>query len=144
MARENGIDMPALTSQQESPTLEGSQSLPGSPTPSEPLVLERQSIDEAASVWKPSKNKRLYSATERSPKRTKLACDGTSEQVKQQAEISLQTIYDSQSNQDIKLQKVLEAIEQNRQAFASMKNDLHHFMAAVASTLRDIQECLDE
>ncbi|UKZ56912.1 hypothetical protein TrVGV298_010758 [Trichoderma virens] len=149
------IILPRTTSDQQqdaTPTRKKENETPssglGSPpealASTEPMVPETWNIDNVVGILSLQNKKRLCPAPESSSKRARLDGDEILEKVNQQAEIIQQAMDKLQCNQDIKLQEVREAVEQNRQALESMQSELRQFMSAVASTLRHIQERLDE
>jgi hypothetical protein len=105
---------------------------------------EPWNIDNVVGVLTMPKTKRLSSALESSPKRAKLDHNELLKQVNHQTEIIQQTIHNSQACQYVKLQQIYSSVDQNKEALSIMQNDLRQFMSAVASTLRDIREHLDE
>ncbi|RFU77534.1 hypothetical protein TARUN_4748 [Trichoderma arundinaceum] len=140
----NGVDAPTSTGQQENSATIETQCVLASPNTSQPPTSEPWNIDNVVSILTPPNSKRLSSALEGPPKRAKLDSNEILKQVNHQAEIIQRTINSSQASQDDKLREVHEAVEQNKQTIGNMQNELRQFMSAVASTLRDIQECLDD
>lgn len=102
------------------------------------------SIGNIIKTMSPSNRKRLGSGPESAAKRAKADNNEMLKKVNQQAEIIQEAIESLQEKQETKLQEMREAIEENKQAVTTMQGELRQFMSAVATTLRDIQERLDE
>jgi hypothetical protein len=115
------------------------------PSATQSAVPGAWSIDNVIDTMSPSNKKRLGCEPERSAaKRAKADSNEMLQKVNQQAEVIQRAIDMLQANHDKKLQEMREAIEENKQALNAMQGELRQFMSAVATTLRDIQERLDE
>ncbi|KAK4069578.1 uncharacterized protein Triagg1_7002 [Trichoderma aggressivum f. europaeum] len=143
-AQENGDETSASIIQNENTTAAETHFLPETPANTEPVAPETWNIDNVVGILSLQSKKRLCSAPESSPKRAKFDGHEILEKVNEQAGIIQQAMDKLQCNQDSKLQEVREAVEQNKQALEDMRSELRKFMSVVASTLRDIQERLEE
>ncbi|PKK53860.1 hypothetical protein CI102_1307 [Trichoderma harzianum] len=143
-AQENGDETSASTSQNENTTAAGTQLPPEAPANAEPVVPETWNIDNIVGILSLQNKKRLCPAPESSSKRAKLDGNEILEKVNERAENIQQAMDKLQCNHDSKLQEVREAVEQNKQALEDMRSELRKFMSAVATTLRNIQERLEE
>ncbi|KAF3066212.1 hypothetical protein CFAM422_009169 [Trichoderma lentiforme] len=138
---------PASTIQQESNQPAGAQLVSTSPTTAQSLGPESWNIGNVVDMLSQVKKKRLSSAPESSPKRVRTNDNEVLDQVSHQATITKSALEKLQSiaeQHDAKLQEVSATAEQNKQTLSDMQSELRHFMSAVASTLRDIQERLEE
>ncbi|KAM0261488.1 hypothetical protein ACHAQJ_002169 [Trichoderma viride] len=117
--KQEDVDATTSSNQQLNPLLAEYQYSPASSTPEKALVLEPWRFDDSL-------------------KRAKLL-----KQANQQTEIIQQTIHDSQSNQNVKLQEIHNSVQQHTQALRSIQSDLRQFMSA-ASTLRVTREPSDK
>ncbi|KAL6826470.1 hypothetical protein V8C40DRAFT_287191 [Trichoderma camerunense] len=142
--QENGDETSASISQNENTTAAGTQFPPETPANTEPVVPETWNIDNIVGILSLQNKKRLCSAPESSSKRVKLDGNEILEKVNEQAENIQQAMDKLQCNHDSKLQEVREAVEQNKQALEDMRSELRKFMSAVATTLRNMQERLEE
>lgn len=143
-AQENGDETSASISQNENTTAAGTQFPPEAPANTEPGVPETWNIDNIVGILSLQHKKRLCPAPESSSKRARLGGNEILEKVNERAENIQQAMDKLQRNHDSKLQGVREAVEQNKQALEDMRSELRKFMSAVATTLRNIQEGLDE
>ncbi|KAH0491891.1 hypothetical protein TgHK011_003293 [Trichoderma gracile] len=114
------------------------------PSTTQPAVPGAWSIDNVIDTMSPSNRKRLGSEHERSAKRARVESSELLKKVNQQTEGIQKAIDLMQENQETRLQDMREAIEENKQALGAMQSELRQFMSAVATTLRSIQERLDE
>ncbi|TFB01437.1 hypothetical protein CCMA1212_006937 [Trichoderma ghanense] len=138
---DQGDEAPTSSSQQEDTTLTEASASPESSTPAQSSVLDAWHIDDVVSMLSLPSNKKRPNPSPRSiAKRVKVGSDEMLEKMHREAEKIQQVIM---ANQDIKLQELHRAIDENRQALSVMQSELRQFMSAVATTLRDIQEHLD-
>ncbi|KAL7934376.1 hypothetical protein V8C35DRAFT_40906 [Trichoderma chlorosporum] len=144
LTRKKGDEVPSSTSQPLNIPSEGTQFPTASTTATGSVVSEAWNIDNVVGILSLQNNKRQSSTPESSPKRARMDGNEILEKVNQQAEIIQQAMDKLQSNQDIKLQEVCDTVEQNKQTLDNLQNELRQFMSAVATTLRNIQERLDE
>ncbi|KAL7806836.1 hypothetical protein V8C44DRAFT_195768 [Trichoderma aethiopicum] len=114
------------------------------PSTTQSAVPGAWSIGNVIETMSPSNRKRLGSGPESAAKRAKADNNEMLKKVNQQAEIIQEAIESLQEKQETKLREMREAIEENKQAVTTMQGELRQFMSAVATTLRDIQERLDE
>ncbi|KAH0523991.1 hypothetical protein TsFJ059_008917 [Trichoderma semiorbis] len=145
--QENRDASPAATVQQESNQPAGAQLVSTSPTTAQSLGPESWNICNVVDMLSQVKKKRLSSAPDSSPKRVKTNDNEVLDQVSHQAAITksaLEKLQSTAEQHDAKLQEVSATAEQNKQTLSDMQSELRHFMSAVASTLRDIQERLED
>ncbi|KAL6697279.1 hypothetical protein J3F84DRAFT_406967 [Trichoderma pleuroticola] len=145
--QENGDALPASIIQQENNPPAGTQLVSASPTTAQSMGPEAWNIGNVVDMLGQVKKKRLSSAPESSPKRVKTNDNQVLDQVNHQAAITksaLEKLQSATEQQAAKLQEVSATAEQNKQTLSDMQSELRHFMSAVASTLRDIQERLEE
>ncbi|OTA02836.1 hypothetical protein A9Z42_0032610 [Trichoderma parareesei] len=140
---------PAPNSQQKVITPAPDIALPAeastvAPSTAQPTVLSPWSIDNVINTMSPSKRKRPGLEHESSAKRAKVEGSEMLKKINQQAEVMQKAIDLLQSTQDDKLREMRDAIEENRQAVTTMQSELRQFMSAAATTLRDMQERLDD
>ncbi|KAL7818398.1 hypothetical protein V8C26DRAFT_397553 [Trichoderma gracile] len=114
------------------------------PSTTQSALPDAWSIHNVIDTMSPSNRKRLGSEHERSAKRAKVESSELLKKVNQQTEGIQKAIDLMQAEQDIMLQDMREAIEENKEALGAMQSELRQFMSAVATTLRSIQERLDE
>ncbi|KAK4069107.1 hypothetical protein Trihar35433_5686 [Trichoderma harzianum] len=139
--------LPALNLQQDSNSSAGTQLTPTSPKTMQPVESEGWNIGNVVDMLGQVKKKRLSSAPESSPKRVKRNDNELLDEVNQKTTITqksmdqLRTIVEGQG---AKLEEVSTTAELNKQTLSDMRSELRQFMSAVASTLRDIQERLEE
>ncbi|KAL6901409.1 hypothetical protein GGI43DRAFT_383029 [Trichoderma evansii] len=118
--------------------------------PSTPAASQRTpwqgtwNIDNIVNTLTVPKAKRPSSALESVPKQVNLGHDEILKQVNKQAKITQESIQKAQLEQHLELREVHGVVQKNTQTLDSMQNDLRQFMSAVASTLKDIREQLDE
>ncbi|KAJ4857197.1 hypothetical protein T069G_08094 [Trichoderma breve] len=130
----------ASTSKQENTTSAVVELPPATPTTPQSVGAESWNIDNVVGILSESKKKRLLSPAESSLKRTRVNDN-------QQATITksaLEKLQSTVEDQGAKLQEACAAAEQNKQTLDSMQSELRQFMSAVASTLRDIKDHLEE
>ncbi|KAK1244413.1 hypothetical protein MKX07_003212 [Trichoderma sp. CBMAI-0711] len=114
------------------------------PSTIQSAIASPWSIGNVIDTMSPSNRKRLGSGTDSSAKRAKVEGSEMLKKINQQAEGMQKAIDLLQSTQDDKLREMRDAIEENRQAITTMQSELRQFMSAAATTLRDMQERLDD
>lgn len=146
-AKKRAQTLPASTIQQINNPSAGTQLVSTSTRTAQSVGPEGWNIGNVVDMLGQVKKRRLSSAPESSPKRVKTNDNEVLDQVNQQATITkgaLEKLQSTAEQQGAKLQEVSATSEQNKQTLNDMQSELRHFMSAVASTLRDIQERLEE
>ncbi|KAL7910399.1 hypothetical protein GGI35DRAFT_364515 [Trichoderma velutinum] len=145
---QNKVDtLPALVIQQENNSSSETQLISVSPITAQSVRPEAWKISNVVDMLGHVKKKRLSSAPESSPKRVKTNDNEVLDRVNHQmtiAKSALEKLQSTAEQQGDKLQEVSTTAEQNKQTLSDMQSELRQFMSAVASTLRDIQERLEE
>ncbi|KAL5095026.1 hypothetical protein Trisim1_003631 [Trichoderma cf. simile WF8] len=139
--------LPALNLQQDSNSSTGTQLTPTSPKTVRPVESEGWNIGNVVDMLGQVKKKRLSSAPESSPKRVKRNDNELLGEVNQKTTITQKSVDQLRTivkGQGAKLEEVSAAAEQNKQTLSDIRSELRQFMSAVASTLSDIQERLEE
>ncbi|KAL6796662.1 hypothetical protein J3E68DRAFT_311257 [Trichoderma sp. SZMC 28012] len=145
--QEKANTLTASTIQQDNNSSAGTQLPPTSPKTTQLVESEAWNISNVVDVLGHVRKKRLSSAPESSPKRVKANEDDLSNPLNLRITITQKSLDQLRSNvedQGSKLQGVSVTAEQNKQILNDMQSELRQFMSAVASTLQDIQERLEE